>query len=217
MLNRLDGDRQSSLRREGHDMTMEVRMTITPFATPLGRSLLGVLVFMITGSSAVLAQHDHTDAPAARKQSSELVRIVREVTERFKDPAVAEGEGYKLAFGCVSGPDYGAMGMHFVNFSLVGDPALDPRRPEIVLYEPRPDGRLQLIGADYLVLASAWDALHPGEPPQIMGQALHLFEAPNRFGLPSFYTLHVWAWKENPTGTFVNWHANVLCDTFSGQ
>jgi hypothetical protein len=31
------------------------------------------------------------------------------------------------------------------------------------------------------------------------------------------YTLHVWAWKENPTGTFVNWHRNVSCEAFSGQ
>ena len=50
-----------------------------------------------------------------------------------------------------------------------------------------------------------------------MGQLLHLFESPNRFGLPPFYTLHVWAWKENPTGTFVNWHSKVSCDGFSGQ
>jgi hypothetical protein len=50
-----------------------------------------------------------------------------------------------------------------------------------------------------------------------MGQLLHLFEAPNRFGLPAFYTLHVWAWKENPTGTFVNWHSKVSCDGFGGQ
>jgi len=45
----------------------------------------------------------------------------------------------------------------------------------------------------------------------------HLFESPNRFGLPAFYTLHVWAWKENPSGTFVNWHPNVSCDAFTGQ
>ena len=192
-------------------------MTIKLFATLSGRFLLGVLVLVSTSSSAVMAQHDHTNTIAAKKQASELVQIVRESTERFKDPAVAEGEGYKLAFGCVSGPDYGAMGLHFVNMNLVGDPALDPMRPEIVIYEPLPSGRLRLIGADYLVLASAWDAVHPGEPPQIMGQLLHLFEAPNRFGLPAFYTLHVWAWKENPTGTFVNWHANVSCDGFSGQ
>ena len=48
-------------------------------------------------------------------------------------------------------------------------------------------------------------------------ELFHLFESPNRFGLPAFYTLHVWAWKENPTGTFVNWHSKVSCDAFSGQ
>ena len=192
-------------------------MTNTSFTARFGSSLLGVLVLVSTWLSPVQAQHEHSTAAAAKNQSSELVRIVRDATERFKDPAVADSEGYKLAFGCVSGSDAGAMGMHFVNMSLVSDPALDPRRPEIVLYEPLPDGRLRLIGADYLVLASAWDALHPGETPQIMGQLLHLFEAPNRFGLPPFYTLHVWAWKENPTGTFVNWHARVSCDSFSGK
>jgi hypothetical protein len=25
-------------------------------------------------------------------------------------------------------------------------------------------------------------------------------------GLPTLYTLHVWGWKDNPTGMFVNWH-----------
>src|SRR5262245_41288294 len=182
-------------------------MTIKSLATSFGSVMLGVLVLVSTWSSAVLAQHDHTDAAAAKNQSSELVRIVRESTVRFKDPAVADVEGYKLAFGCVSGPDNGAMGLHFVNMDLVADPTLDPSRPEIVLYEPMPDGRLRLTGADYLVLASAWDSLHPGVPPQIMGQLLHLFEAPNRFGLPPFYTLHVWAWKESPTGAFGNWNA----------
>jgi hypothetical protein len=191
-------------------------MTSQAFDARIG-ALLGVLVLVSARSAPLLAQHDHTTVVTAKNQSSELVRIVREATERFKDPAVADNEGYQLAFGCVSGPDAGAMGLHFVNMDLVGDPALDPRRPEIVLYEPLPNGRVRLTGADFLVLASAWDALHPGEPPQIMGQLLHLFEAPNRFGLPAFYTLHVWAWKENPTGTFVNWHAKVSCDSFGGQ
>src|SRR5438045_3628166 len=45
-------------------------------------------------------------------------------------------------------------------------------------------------------------------------------EATERFqdvGLPTFSTLHVGAWKDNPTGTFVNWHANVSCNAFSGK
>ena len=35
--------------------------------------------------------------------------------------------------------------------------------------------------------------------------------------LPAFYTLHVWAWKHNPNGAFVNWHPNVNCEPFNGD
>jgi hypothetical protein len=108
------------------------------------------------------------------------------------------------------------MGMHFVKGEYIGDDVLDPTHPEIVIYEPMPDGRLKLIGADFLVFKDVWDANHPA-PPQIMGQLMHLFEAPNRFGLPAFYTLHVWAWKNNPNGSFVNWHPQVSCDAFAGS
>ncbi len=119
-------------------------------------------------------------------------------------------------FGCVSGGDFGAMGMHYVNFALVGDGEVDAAQPEIVLFEPTRDGGIRITGADYLVLASDWDAKHQG-PPELMGQLFHLFDAPNRFGLPPFYTLHVWAWKDNPAGTFTNWNPNGSCDAFNGQ
>lgn len=155
-------------------------------------------------------------SPDHNNRSSALIKIVRESTERFKDVSVAQAEGYVLQFGCVSGSDSGAMGLHFVNGDLVNAGVIDATRPQIVIYEPMPDGRLRLIGADYLVLADAWNAKNSG-PPQLMGQLFHLFESPNRFGLPAFYTLHVWAWKENPNGAFVNWHPNVSCQAFSGQ
>jgi hypothetical protein len=127
------------------------------------------------------------------------------------------GPDYVLQFGCVSGGDFGAMGMHFVNGSLV-DGEVDVMHPEILLYEPLPNGRLQLTGADYLVPKAAWEAnpTHTA-PPELMGQLFHLFDSPNRFGLPAFYTLHVWAWKDNPNGTFTNWNPNVSCDAFAGE
>ena len=150
------------------------------------------------------------------KTSNALVKVVREATERFKEVSVAEREGYGLMFGCVSGGDWGAMGLHYVNLALVLDGDLDAARPEIVIYEATPNGRLRIIGADYLVFAADWDE-NIRAPPQLLGQLLHFFEAPNRFGLPPFYTLHVWAWKKNPAGMFVNWHPKVSCDGFSGQ
>lgn len=174
-----------------------------------------VLIAGLSPSRAIAQAHLHA-AAAAPKASGALVDVVRAATERYKDVAAAEADGYALQFGCVTGGDIGAMGMHFVNGPLVMDGELDPRRPEIVIYEPTPNGGLRLIGADYLVIADAWNAKH-SSPPEIMGQLLHLFEAPNRFGLPAFYTLHVWAWKDNPAGTFVNWHTNVSCNAFDGQ
>jgi hypothetical protein len=162
-------------------------------------------------ASSPIQQH-HSPEPERGSQAGELVRTVREATARFRDPASAEAEGYHLLFGCVSGPDAGAMGLHYVNMNLVTDGKLDPTRPEIVIYEPQPNGRLRLIGADYLLFADAWKG---PAAPELMGQLMHLFEAPNRFGLPAFYTLHVWAWKDSPTGMFVNWNHNVSCSAYS--
>ena len=179
-------------------------------------SSIGVLVLVCLWPMGGLAQ-DHSHAPSAQEHRSAnaLVQTVRDATERFTSVSAAEAADYHLLFGCVSGPDFGAMGLHYVNLSLVFDGGeLDPTRPEIILYEPTPSGRLRITGADFLVIASDWDDKHPNDPPQLMGQLFHRFDSPNRFGLPAFYTLHVWAWKESPTGSFVNWHTNVSCDGF---
>jgi len=196
------------------------------FLTKQFQYLMIAFALMNFCSARALAQVGHSHAvntqPSEQTQNQQgttnaLIKIVRESTERFKDVSVAKREGYVLLFGCVSGSDSGAMGLHYVNGALVGSGVIDATRPQIVIYEQAADGSLQLIGADYLVLASMWDAQHPDGPPQLMGQLFHYFESPNRFGLPAFYTLHVWAWKDNPNGAFVNWHPNVSCASFSGQ
>ena len=202
-------------------------MTRGRLATHVTYSLFGVLVLTglnatsagaQTAQTATFSSQHHEAERAQTTKATGLVKVIRESTARFRDVSVAEAEDYHLLFGCVSGEDAGAMGLHYANTSLVFDDELDPTRPEIVIYEPQADGRLRLVGADFLILASAWHAKHPAtETPQIMGQLLHLFESPNRFGLPAFYTLHVWAWKDNPNGMFVNWHANVSCDAFRGS
>ncbi len=158
----------------------------------------------------------HQHAEKLRPHTGELVRTVRDATKRFQDVRQAESEGYFLMFGCVSGPDDGAMGLHYVNLQLVGDPTLDPGKPEIVIYEPLPNGGRRLVGADFLVFKDSWHAANT-DTPKVMGQLMHLIESPNRYGLPAFYTLHVWAWKPNSTGAFVNWHTDVSCESFDGK
>ncbi len=166
-------------------------------------------------SHATTPQHQEL-SPEQKSRQSALIKIVRDSTERYKDVSAAEADGYALQFGCVSGPDSGAMGLHFVNGTLVNRGEIDATHPQIVIYEPTASGGLKLIGADYLVLADAWDKKNQG-PPELMGQLFHYFESPNRFGLPAFYTLHVWAWKDNPNGAFVNWHPDVSCEQYGGQ
>ena len=190
------------------------------------RSLTGlfahaaIAAVVLTGTHGVAAAQTHDNhAPSIQKagpQDGALVAAVRDATEKYRHVSDAVKAGYGLLFGCVSGGDYGAMGLHFVKGDLVGDGEIDVNNPEIILYEPLPNGRVRMTGADFLVLAADWDAKHSG-PPQLMGQLFHYFDSPNRFGLPPFYTLHVWAWKDNPDGTFTNWNRKVSCDAFNPE
>jgi hypothetical protein len=156
----------------------------------------------------------------SQRSRNNLVRIVKQVTDKYHSIAMAENDGYHLLFGCVSDEDSGAMGLHYVNLGLYAhadgtfDDVIDPYQPEIILYEPTPWGP-RLTGADYIVDAETWNKTH-GQAPELDGQIFHFFDAPNRFGLRPFYTLHVWAWKDSPTGTFVNWNKDVRCDAHNG-
>jgi protein-S-isoprenylcysteine O-methyltransferase Ste14 len=112
-------------------------------------STIGILVLMCALPLGTLAQdHSHAGVTSDRRGTANaLVRVVREATERFKD--VTENEDYHLLFGRVSGDTAGAMGLHYVNAPLVFDGGeLGPMRPEIILYEPTPSGRLRITGAE---------------------------------------------------------------------
>jgi hypothetical protein len=164
---------------------------------------------------AAIARPGRGDAQGANGAAPALPTAVRAATERFKDVEAAKAAGYALLHGCVSGPQEGAMGIHFANGSLVGDGALDPSRPEALLYEVR-NGQYELSGVEYVVIAKDWDAQHEA-PPVLMGQLFNYNGSPNRFGLPAFYELHVWAWKSNPSGTFADWNPAVSCDDYTAE
>jgi hypothetical protein len=84
-----------------------------------------------------------------------------------------------------------------------------PTRPEALIYEPR-GGKLELVDVEYIVIAAAWDAANK-TPPTLMGQLFHYNPSPNRYGIPAFYALHVWAWRPNPDGVFADWNPRVSC------
>ena len=132
-----------------------------------------------------------------------LADHVRAANDRFKDVAVAVAEGY-APIPCASGYDGGAMGIHYVNSKYIKEEtAVDVTHPQAVMYEPQPDGKLSLVAVEYITLKG---------PTALEGHLFNFNGAPNRYGLPAFYALHVWAWKANPMGAFADMNPDVSCD-----
>lgn len=148
-------------------------------------------------------------------KTATLVETVRSEVARYKDVEAAKQAGYGLLHGCVSGPQEGAMGIHFANGNLVSDNELDAANPEALMYQPR-NGKLELVGVEYVVLAEGWHANHEA-PPVLAGQLFNYVSAPNRYGIPAFYELHVWAWQNNPNGLFADWNPRVSCESYVGD
>jgi hypothetical protein len=102
------------------------------------------------------------------------------------------------------------MGVHYINGGFVNDGEIDVWKPEALIYEPR-DGRMHLLGVEFIVDAATWLAHHDA-PPMLEGQAFQFVSKPNRYGLEAFFELHVWAWRDNPNGAFVDWNNRVSCE-----
>jgi hypothetical protein len=160
--------------------------------------------------AAVLAPYAATAAT-----TGESVANVRDATSGFNEPAAALAAGYDLLtdaadLACIDQPGAGAMGIHYVKGSLVQAGTVDAARPQALVYARTAEGRLQLGAVEYVVLQAGWDAAH-GAPPSLFNQQFMLTPADNRYGLPAFYSLHAWIWKDNPTGMFSMWNPNVSC------
>ena len=156
------------------------------------------------------AQHE------SHQPAGPLPGAVRQATERFQDIRAAIAAGYVQFQGCVSGQEEGAMGVHYVNLTLF-DGQVDVERPEALVYEPKRNGRLELVAVEYITPAQAWQASHEvGVQPDLMGHLFHFANGPNRYGPDAFYELHVWAWKDNPRGVFADWNPTVSCAIWDG-
>lgn len=138
-----------------------------------------------------------------------LVTTVRNATTQYVDNVTAAtAAGYSPVLGCVSGSDHGAMGIHYVNTSLLNATTINPTQPQALIYEPQSNGQFKLVGVEFIILATA---IPVNSAPEVDGHLMQYIDAPNRYGLPPFFELHVWAWRDNPQGPFVDWNDHVTC------
>jgi hypothetical protein len=142
---------------------------------------------------------------AERRLARELAALYAAV-EHFRDVGAALEAGYAPATTCMSSA-LGSQGIHYANDSLFGTEMV-AAAPQLLMYEPRPDGSLQFIGVEYLVFTAAWHAAGFEERPSLFGQVFGLNEV--LLDEP-FYLLHVWIAQFNPAGVFADWNPLVDC------
>jgi hypothetical protein len=147
-------------------------------------------------------------APRTADGASDSLAVVRQVTAKYHDVAVALADGYVPASPCTVGPT-GVMGIHYLNPVLAAGP-VDLRTPAILLYVPGDDG-LELVGVEYFKADADQDLDTDGDRPTLLGQE---FDGPmpgHGGGMPVHYDLHVWAWQHNPDGTFAEFNPRLSC------
>ena len=141
----------------------------------------------------------------AQRQLAEL----RRATARFHQLTEARGAGYTVLVrhpesgaACLEDPTLGGMGRHFLDPTLVDD-EVSVGAPEVVIYEPGPNGKLRLVGVEYIIPFAIRGM--DEEPPVLFGQE---FKQNHTFDL---WALHAWVWKNNPAGMFADWNSRVSC------
>lgn len=163
---------------------------------------------------------------------------IRAATEKYKDLAVAEAEGFVLPMEmCVTSADegqprqLGAMGLHYVRPDLLGITGQEPRvdgvgthtdflQPAILIYEPQADGSQELVAIENLVWADAWHAAGNEGPPSFHGFDYFYMhdnpetEADEAHGFEPHYELHFWLYRDNPAGMFSPFNPGVNCDNY---
>ena len=174
---------------------------------------------------------------AAEKEPS--LAEVRAIAEKYRDVNVAKAEGFTTDNKCVTAEmlgqpaAMGTMGLHYVRRDVLGLPPkpsppgggrvhgtgthTDFREPAMLVYEPQPDGTLQLVAVENLVFADAWHSASGAEPPKFHGRAWPLLKddpatkVDEAHGWEPHYEQHLWVFRDNPKGAYSPFNPKVTC------
>lgn len=157
-----------------------------------------------------------TPVMASPSSSGPDLAEVRKATARYHRPAAALADEYVATDHCIEDSALGGMGFHYVNPALLADPGLDPTRPEVLLYESLPGGKLRLVAVEWFAVDPDQDVTTDAGRPSLFGVP---FDGPmlgHEPGMPVHFDLHAWIWKHNPRGTFSAWNPEVGCANSPG-
>jgi len=178
------------------------------------RSVSVVALALCASPSLALAQKSFPKVP-------QELEAVRTSLAKYLDLAQSETDFY-MAMGCIYYGDLEGGVPHKFNPNEPGeitqlsytnliDDALDPEKPEGLIYEQAADGSYKLAAAVYMLQAGP-----DTKRPRLFGQE---FEGPvvaekstplQKINL-TVYDLHVWLWRENTTGLFARTNPDLPC------
>jgi hypothetical protein len=176
---------------------------------------LAVALAVAAGAAALAGSAGAMLAGARGASGSTLSRqlqAVKAATARYHSLTQARKAGYTTAGEpCVQSP-LGAMGIHAVNPPLLASDAIDPLRPELLLYLPGKHGKLRLVGVEYWKADADQNLGTDGDRPLLFGTVP--FDGPmpgHTPTMPIHYDLHVWLWADNPSGLFAPFNPSLAC------
>lgn len=131
------------------------------------------------------------------------VETLRRATDKYHDLAAAGEAGYPTKTpACIADSTMGGMGHHHIDRALF-DEKLEIERPEMLIYAPIGNGKVELVAVEYAVPFRAVPRTE--KPPRLFGQDLKPYDQFN------YWAIHVWAWRRNPAGLFADWNPTVKC------
>jgi hypothetical protein len=168
-------------------------------------SVAAVTAAVVASTALSASAHGSQGAGTGAGVPPRLLAEVRAATASFHDPAKATAAGYLPSSHCEPG-----MGQHWVNMANLLDGVSDPRRPDILLYEPTPAGA-RLVGVEWLQFDADQDLGTDDDRPDLAGVP---FDGPmlgHEPGMPIHYDLHLYVWKHNPDGVAAPFNPRVSC------
>jgi hypothetical protein len=170
-------------------------------------------LLLVLGAATAIGVVASAAAVAADRPLPDELREVRSATARYHSFEQALRDGYTLRAGepCATRPGFGTMGYHVANQSLMDDPAIDPLRPEILMYLPDRSGELKLVSFEYWKADADGSLLTSEDRPSLFGVP---FDGPmpgHNPAMPVHYDLHLWVWEDNPAGVFAMWNPALAC------
>lgn len=153
-------------------------------------------VVLLAGTLACNDGPTHPDVTADQQRD---LNALYGATVAYTDFSRAQAAGYTERLTDCMADSSGGMGYHYGKVANIdGNARL--LEPEILMYEPQRDGSLKFVGIEFVVPLSA-----SATPPSLFGLEFHRNEA---FQL---WVLHVWLYKDNPSGMFSDWNPTVSC------